>query len=299
MSDADALLNAIAAHPEEDTPRLMFADWLDEHGHPVRAEFIRVQIAIAQKEHLPRAMKNRFVDLYKRNQELIDDHRAELLGPLKILPPKAEVEFRRGFVWEVGLSAFHFNQHRHTIAEVRPRPRVAVKDSVGVLGGFLGFNIFPAPTEPLLELVTSIHTVATDDDDSRDWGLEDEPAVLQGLTWPRLEALDISGSRLGNANTILLLTYSSYPVLSDLDVSANYLTDAAVEALLDSSLPTQLRRLILGGNDITSAGAIALAERWPTDDEDRLEHLNLRFSSIGPAGQSALLRRFGGRVDLF
>lgn|GEM_PF-1232988 len=31
MSDRDALLAAIRANPDEDTPRLVFADWLDEH----------------------------------------------------------------------------------------------------------------------------------------------------------------------------------------------------------------------------------------------------------------------------
>jgi uncharacterized protein (TIGR02996 family) len=38
-----ALLAAIAAHPEEDTPRLMLADELQERGEQDRAEFIRVQ----------------------------------------------------------------------------------------------------------------------------------------------------------------------------------------------------------------------------------------------------------------
>ena len=47
LSDRDALLAAIRANPEEDTPRLMFADWLDEHGEPERAEFIRLQCEIA------------------------------------------------------------------------------------------------------------------------------------------------------------------------------------------------------------------------------------------------------------
>jgi uncharacterized protein (TIGR02996 family) len=43
MSDEDALLAAITAHPDDDTPRLVYADWLQEHGHPERAEFIRAQ----------------------------------------------------------------------------------------------------------------------------------------------------------------------------------------------------------------------------------------------------------------
>lgn len=42
MSDEDALLAAIVANPDDDTPRLVYADWLDENGRPERAEFIRL-----------------------------------------------------------------------------------------------------------------------------------------------------------------------------------------------------------------------------------------------------------------
>ncbi len=38
-----AFLDAIAASPEDDAPRLVFADWLDEHGRPEEAELIRLQ----------------------------------------------------------------------------------------------------------------------------------------------------------------------------------------------------------------------------------------------------------------
>lgn len=44
------LLRAVCESPDDDTPRLVFADWLDEHGDPERAEFIRVQIALARGE---------------------------------------------------------------------------------------------------------------------------------------------------------------------------------------------------------------------------------------------------------
>jgi uncharacterized protein (TIGR02996 family) len=44
MSDEAALLDVIRAQPDEDTPRLMYADWLQEHGQPERAEFIRLQV---------------------------------------------------------------------------------------------------------------------------------------------------------------------------------------------------------------------------------------------------------------
>jgi uncharacterized protein (TIGR02996 family) len=46
-SDGDALFRAICEQPWEDTPRLIYADWLDENGDPQRAEFIRVMVELA------------------------------------------------------------------------------------------------------------------------------------------------------------------------------------------------------------------------------------------------------------
>jgi uncharacterized protein (TIGR02996 family) len=43
MTEA-ALRAAVAAAPDDDTPRLVYADWLDEHGRPDYACFIREQI---------------------------------------------------------------------------------------------------------------------------------------------------------------------------------------------------------------------------------------------------------------
>jgi uncharacterized protein (TIGR02996 family) len=48
MTDRDGLLRAICASPDDDAPRLVYADWLDEHGDGLLAEFIRVQIALAK-----------------------------------------------------------------------------------------------------------------------------------------------------------------------------------------------------------------------------------------------------------
>ena len=43
-SDEWALLAAVRDAPADDLPRLVYADWLDENGHPARAEFIRLQV---------------------------------------------------------------------------------------------------------------------------------------------------------------------------------------------------------------------------------------------------------------
>lgn len=48
MTEREALLRAVCDHPDEDAPRLVFADWLQEHGDETRAEFIRAQVRFAE-----------------------------------------------------------------------------------------------------------------------------------------------------------------------------------------------------------------------------------------------------------
>lgn len=48
MNEHKALLRAICDNPDDDTPRLVFADWLQENGEEDRAEFIRVQCEVAR-----------------------------------------------------------------------------------------------------------------------------------------------------------------------------------------------------------------------------------------------------------
>lgn len=48
MTDEQLLLAAVLASPDDDTPRLAFADWLGENGQGERAEFIRVQCELAR-----------------------------------------------------------------------------------------------------------------------------------------------------------------------------------------------------------------------------------------------------------
>lgn len=50
MSTKSALLAAIITNPEEDTPRLEFADLLDEEGNPRRAALIRLGVEVAVRE---------------------------------------------------------------------------------------------------------------------------------------------------------------------------------------------------------------------------------------------------------
>jgi uncharacterized protein (TIGR02996 family) len=47
MTHDEAFLRAILDNPDDDTPRLVYADWLEEQGDP-RGEFIRLQCLLAR-----------------------------------------------------------------------------------------------------------------------------------------------------------------------------------------------------------------------------------------------------------
>src|SRR3954471_25092659 len=92
MHPADAaFLRAIRDRPDEDLPRLIYADYLDERGDP-RGEFIRLQI---ERPSLHFADPRR-VELAERERELLRRHEDEWLGPLSAVV--SSHEFRRGFV---------------------------------------------------------------------------------------------------------------------------------------------------------------------------------------------------------
>ncbi|HEX4612138.1 MAG TPA: TIGR02996 domain-containing protein [Urbifossiella sp.] len=92
MSAEPALLSAIRDRPDDDTPRLAYADWLDDAGDAARAEFVRVQVQLARlPDHDPTRPA-----LEDREHDLLATHEPAWLGvPLDAL---IEWEWERGFV---------------------------------------------------------------------------------------------------------------------------------------------------------------------------------------------------------
>ena len=87
-----ALLRAVARHPDEDTPRLALADYLDENGRHERAEFIRGQVeCAATPADSPRRREVAF-----RCRQLLDAHEKAWLEPVDYVG--GEIGWSRGFV---------------------------------------------------------------------------------------------------------------------------------------------------------------------------------------------------------
>lgn len=88
----ESLLRAVFDNPDDDTARLVFADFLDERGQSDRATLIRIQCETNQRERA----SNRYRQLVQQQVELVT-------GPLQTvfrsLPRGINADLQRGFLW--------------------------------------------------------------------------------------------------------------------------------------------------------------------------------------------------------
>lgn len=127
MSDRAALETGIVARPDDDTARLVFADWLEEHDEPLRAEFIRLQIEWERAERFSAPWLNligRMSALLKADPREFDAEPVSRLAP---------VPFRRGLTEAVRFtvgrvldSGWHWYEHTpvrvaHLVATNEPQ----------------------------------------------------------------------------------------------------------------------------------------------------------------------------------
>src|SRR5262245_41892545 len=106
MTHEEAFLADILEHPEDDTPRRVYADWLMDQSDPLdrtarnaRGELIHLQCDLAHAEEGPRR-----AELDARQRQLLAEYQREWDTPLLRLGCRS-LEYRRGFVEGVGLPA--------------------------------------------------------------------------------------------------------------------------------------------------------------------------------------------------
>ncbi len=129
MTEEQALLATIFATHEDDAPRLIYADWLDEHDQPERAEFIRTQIGIATPfETTIEWLKNGVCPIHSARaaeQDRLDKRWRELAcehGDLWVPDGAGAViwDWHRGFVRGVTCHAADWLKHADAILRLHP-----------------------------------------------------------------------------------------------------------------------------------------------------------------------------------
>jgi uncharacterized protein (TIGR02996 family) len=279
MTQDDGFLQAVVEDPDDDAPRLVYADWLEERGEP-RGEFIRTDCALAR---LP-ADDPRRPPLEERRRLLLAEHRDAWLGPLRGLA--YGWTFRRGFVEEVTVDARHFPKHADTFFAA-PLRLVRLLHAGGVIQEVAECRH--------LRRLRALHLT---DNNLGNRGLSTLLAspYLGGLTTLRL-----GNNGLTDTGAVLLANAANLAGLAALNLSRNAIGDAGAEALAASPNLAGLTSLHLGSNLIRDAGAHALA-RGP--GLRRLTNLDLaneaesffNRNQVGRKQQHELRERYGAGV---
>ena len=219
--DEAALLRAIAAAPADDLARLVYADWLEEHGREPRAEFIRLQVEL----HATYSSKAQFGRLRTRERELLDAHAEEWL---RDLPRWARwvyrtagwrrLDYDRGFPAELVLLASPFVRFGGDLLDRLPVGRVELLQAGKLL-----------------------------------------PAVAACPWFGRVPAWDLSYGPFTDADLAAVARSPYLAGVRDLDFCQCDIGDAGVRALAASPYATGLRRLDLSYNNLSLGGVKALA----------------------------------------
>jgi uncharacterized protein (TIGR02996 family) len=123
----DALLKAVIAEPDDDSPRLIYADWLEENGQEARAEFIRVQVALAWSREGSREYR----ELEARAEKLQRKHDIIWAGPFR--EATTHWGYYRGFIHHTTLSLRSFVNHRELLFAHSPLQGIEIRGARNTL----------------------------------------------------------------------------------------------------------------------------------------------------------------------
>jgi uncharacterized protein (TIGR02996 family) len=284
----------IAEHPDDDTPRLIYADWLEDHGDEAQAEFIRVQI---RRSRLPLEDLEQ-PTLARREAQLLARYEARWAGDL------AEIAigwtFSRGFIERVHVRQLceltaYLHQHPLPLRTVQFE-RLGELRHAGDLSALRYLRELEAcyvalPGVELAPLIESPHLGSLRRLQLKAAHLIGPLAVemLVQAPWaPELRSLSLSMMNLTQESARLLAETPVFGQLRSLDVSFNALIgDRGAALLLRSSLGRHLTSLDLTDTGLTGRGA---RELGAMPQLERLETLRLGHNALGGPGAAVLLQ---------
>lgn len=310
-ADPDPLLAAILAAPDDDAPRLIYADWLDERGQPERAAFIRLQV---ERARLPKFDPRREV-LARRAERLFDRHGANWVRELPRIDGITWGEFDRGFprgviartLADFELAAGHLaavapidtleirGDSPRRLSRTRPHPALRVLRATQSALTDRPEEFFDAP------LLSTLHTLEV-----RGLGPEVADDGVTALARSRrvenLRELVLDESAIGYDGLVALAGARGLRRLTRLSIRGDgsrfgadlEIRSDAVEALADSHVFARLEALDLSGHEIDD-DAIAFLVQSP--HLVNLRELNLAGNEL-TAGGLEVLEEQGWEVRL-
>jgi uncharacterized protein (TIGR02996 family) len=270
-------LAEVAHNPRDETPVLVYADWLMEQGDPaeqVRGEFLRLQSVL--RHGRPGGQRG---DMEWRARDLWWSHIETWLGPL--YDAVEHFRYERGLL---GIEVCEDTLQRFDVAELAQVPAWGWVRHIGVRQGSLEALAWLAelPRPPLL---TSLDVGRKTLDPESD----ELPCLLGLPLLAGLTELELAQNFLGDDGAVQLAAWAPAASLRKLGLSRNGIGTVGLRALADSVHLDGLAELDLSGNPIYDDGAMTLAAGVGLNG---LRKLDLGGSDIGWQEVAALQDRF-------
>jgi uncharacterized protein (TIGR02996 family) len=253
MTDREALTRAVCLNPDEDTPRLVFADWLAENGDDgdkVRARFIRVQCEMAgTEEQAPRWRK-----LYAEERKLLGDlNRRKRLWPERLNGRTfGSAGYERGFLAQITVFAKRFLAEADRFYAADPIQTVRFVKLTGRSGSVPTSTLFASP---------KLAPLRTLDLSGSDLGEIELRYLADAAHLGGLRALVLCENRLTARALERLVASEPLASLAHLDLTKNpQIGDAEADAMAARPEFRRIRSLDMFGSAITAAGVRAIAQ---------------------------------------
>jgi len=298
MSTASDLLAAIQLHPDEDTPRLIYADYLDENDQSERAEFIRIQI---ERARLP-YWELRTKQIWHRERVLLAHHGQEWYRELGTIEGVEWGRFERGFVCTVRIPSMKILRRAANAFRA-----VAPIENIVFTSGDTTDDGPPLRLDWVRGIELSGYNLYDDDQDNVG-DLEDDPyasrgsnrairlsALLDSGITGNLHRLSLQGQGIENPGAMAIARATHLTQLRELDLTQCFVGNAGVAALSGAKHLASLETLIFrsGGSGyvedpfVTDDGIARLAARESVLRS--LRKLDLSGSRISDQGVQLLL----------
>jgi len=282
MTDDELLRAAIVARPDEDLPRLVYADFLQEAGHDDRAELIRVQCAL---ERLPTTDPER-PELTRRETELLAATKRKAWRIPDLTGPQT---FRRGMIESIETTADALLQVKSEVLRLFPVRHLRLVNADRWTAELASL--------PLWRRLQSLSL------NNNNFGAGNRMSLLDAADMPELRSLSLRNNRLWPEAVGQLAETRVAGQLTRLDLSGNPVGDEGVATLARHPAFTGLRELILRSDElqesdcVTALGARSIGESGTLN---ALEVLNFDSHYLGDTGLMELLqsRHSGQFVDL-
>jgi uncharacterized protein (TIGR02996 family) len=281
-----AFLRDIKENPEDDTPRLILADWLEEHGDEAdvaRAEFIRLQCQVARLPVEGLEAKS----LQEKAKELSRRHCTAWLGPLLEVMEKAwlsPASFIARHLLPFDRALVSLLARGQTFASKRGLA-LADTEAYAWVDSLRFQSVSPRALATIAQttLLAGLNTLSFRDCPLRVAGAR---ALAESPYLECLTTLDLHHCWIENGGIAALTAGARSSKLREIDLYHNFLSSTGVEKLANWRGVANVERLDLSVNVFDVRGARALAR---SRHLGKLTYLNLHNCFIGDEAVAALV----------